>query len=283
MERKGYFCRLLMTTVLIFSVILTVSCGDNKLTNGNTKAAHTESQTKNKNSSKKSSKISKISNSSKLHKGDNSSKSSNTSSIKKTEKKQNIIVFKDENGKVLSEQTVKNGDSAKAPASPKKKGYYFYSWSRSFDKVTGDMVITPVFLKEGCIPQIELDQVEAKVGENVEVRVLVKNNPGIASLAMDIFYDKENLKLTSFNYNTESLNGASTVPFNEKADPPCLSMVNSTDNITGEFEFATLCFEILNGAKGSYPIIISCDDDNVYNIDEVNINFELVNGLITVK
>ena len=151
------------------------------------------------------------------------------------------------------------------------------------DNVTGDIEVTPVYFKDGTVPRIELDRKDVKVGDNVEIKVSIKNNPGIASLALDVIYDKKNVKLTGFTYNKDALNGASTVPYNEKADPPCLSMVNSSNNITGDFEFATLTFKVLEGAKGSCPIIITCDDDNVYNIDEVNINFELVNGLITVK
>lgn len=199
-------------------------------------------------------------------------------------RKNYTVVFKDENGEVLSEQIIDSGGEAEAPKAPEKEGYYFYSWSRSFSKVTGDMVITPIYLKGDSVPQIVADQVTAKAGDKkVAVKVSVKNNPGVASAALDILYDKERLRLTDFVYNTKALHGASTVPYNEKADPLCLSMVNGSENITGDFLFATLYFELLDDSDGNYPIILNCDAENVYNIDEQNIAFKLVNGLITVK
>ncbi len=194
------------------------------------------------------------------------------------------MIFKDENGKTISTQTIKKGTSARKPKTPKKKGYYFYSWSRDVDNIMGDVTVTPVFLKDGTIPQVEAGKVKTNATKkNVAVDVMVKNNPGISSIAIDVVYDKKHLKLRNFNYNTNVLKGSVTVPFNEKADPNCLSMVNSTENITGDFKFATLYFDVLDDTKVSYPIILTCDDENVFNIDEVNVHFELINGLITVK
>lgn len=194
------------------------------------------------------------------------------------------VIFKDEDGKVLSEQKIKCGTAAKAPEAPAKKGYYFYSWSKGFDKVTNDLKITPIYFKNGSTPKISLNKVTAKKGDkNVAVTVSLKNNPGIASAAMDVIYDKSRLRLTNFSYNTDSLKGASTVPFSADADPACLSMVNGSENITGDFDFATLYFDVLENAEGSYPITITYDSDDVYNIDEKNITFTPENGLITVK
>lgn len=221
---------------------------------------------------------------SKIEKTTSSTKKTKKSVSKNKSKDSYTVVFKDEEGKIISKQDITKGVSIKEPKAPKKKGYYFYSWSRSVDKVKKDAVITPVYLKDGSVPQLELSRVEAKAGDkNIEVKVNVKNNPGIASLAFDLIYDKKHLKLTGFKYNTEDLNGASTVPFNSDADPACLSMVNGSENITGDFNFATLYFDVLEGAKGGYPIIVTCDDENVYNIDETNVKLEIVNGLINVK
>ena len=278
MKRIVILLYLVIFVVLCSVVITSCSCNSDKTTKKVTKSSQTESK---KDNSGKSSKSGNTSNS----KNGNSSNASKTSSLNNQDKtpKQCSVVFRDEKGNIISKQKVKNGSAAKTPDAPKKKGYYFYSWSRSVDNVTGDIEVTAVYLKDGTVPQIELERKNAKVGDNVEIKVLIMNNPGIASLSLDVLYDKEYLKLTGFTYNIDALDGAATVPFNEKADPPCLSMVNSRDNITGDFEYATLSFKVLEGSKGSYPITITCDDENVYNIDENNVHFELVNGLITVK
>lgn len=193
------------------------------------------------------------------------------------------VVFKDESGKVISTQTVKDGEAAPEPTAPAKEGYVFKGWSEPVDKITSDKTLTPVYEELGFAPQFEVGKAQAKPGEkDVAVTVSLKNNPGIASLLLDILYDTENLKLTSFEYNKELIKGSSTVPFNEKASPPCLSMVNGAENVTGDGVLATLYFEVSDSAEGGYPIVVSYDKNNVYNIDEENVMFEAVNGIIEI-
>lgn len=199
-------------------------------------------------------------------------------------KDKHTVVFKDENGKVISSQSVYNGESAQVPTAPTKEGYVFIGWSESVDKITEDKTLTPVYEALGFAPQFVVSKAEAKQGEkNVAVTVSLKNNPGIASVLLDILYDTEHLKLTGFEYNKELINGSSTVPFNEKASSPCLSMVNGGENVTGDGVLATLYFEVSVSAVGGYPIVVSYDKNNVYNIDEENVMFEVVNGIIEIN
>ena len=199
-------------------------------------------------------------------------------------KETHTVVFKDENGKVILTQTVKDGDSVPAPTAPPKAGFVFKGWSESIDKVTSDKTIIPVYEPIGSAPAFEIEKVQASKGDkNVEVNVSIKNNPGVASISFDVLYDTDKLKLTGFKYNNDLIKGSSTVPFNEKASTPCLSMVNGAENVTGDGVFATLFFEVSEDADGGYPIIISYDKNNVYNIDEENVSFEIVNGLIEIK
>lgn len=194
------------------------------------------------------------------------------------------VVFKDENGKTLSTQTVKDGGAVPVPSAPEKSGYVFKGWSESVDKITSDKTITPVYEPVGSAPTFEIERVQAAPGDkDVEVTVSIKNNPGIASVLLDILYDTDNLKMTGFEYNTDIIKGSSTVPFNEKATPPCLSVVNGSNNFTGDGVLATLHFDVSDKAEGGYPIVISYDKNNVYNIGEENISFETVNGLIEIK
>lgn len=133
-------------------------------------------------------------------------------------------------------------------------------------------------------PQFIVDKVVAKKGDkSVAVNVSIKNNPGIASVALDINYDVNALTLTNFSYNTDALSGASVVPFNSTAKTPCLSVVNGSSNITGDFTLATLYFDVSDTATGSFDILLSYDEDNVYDINENNVAFDIVKGGVTVN
>lgn len=57
-----------------------------------------------------------------------------------------IVTFKDYNGKVIGKsQTVAFGKSAKAPAAPKRKGYTFAGWDKSFSNVKQNLVVTATY------------------------------------------------------------------------------------------------------------------------------------------
>ena len=192
------------------------------------------------------------------------------------------VVFKDHDGNVLSTQTVNDGEPATPPANPTREGYIFIGWDIAYDHVYDDYTITAVYEEIGDNPSFIIDKVNANSGDkNVAVTVAVKNNPGVAAIALDIMYDTDSLKLTNFTYNSASLNGASTTPFNANAYQPCLYMVNGTNNVEGDFTFATMYFDVLDTAKGICPISVVYDEDNVYNIDEDNIAFDVINGSIT--
>lgn len=132
-------------------------------------------------------------------------------------------------------------------------------------------------------PAFVAESVTAKQGQkNVAVKVSFKNNPGIASVKLMIHYNENAMTLTNFTYNTTALNGAGTIPFMEGVNP-CLYMVNGTADVTGDIEFATLYFEIADNASVTYDIDFSYDEDDVYNIKEKNVAFEIVKGKIAVQ
>ena len=193
------------------------------------------------------------------------------------------VVFKDENGTVIFSQTVSDGEAATPPDPPEKDGYTFVGWNTEFNNVTGDLEILPVYEKIGTDPAFIVDKVYVGASEkNVAVTVMVRNNPGIAAIALDIMYDKSDLTLTGFTYNTEALEGASTTPFSANAYQPCLYMVNGTKDIEGDFLFATMYFDVSETASGTLPISMVYDEDNVYNLAEDNVYFEVSNGFISI-
>ena len=124
----------------------------------------------------------------------------------------------------------------------------------------------------------------AMAGSTVDIDVMVSDNPGVAAISFDVDYDKDNLTLMGFTYNTDALAGASTTPYSESASVPCLYMVNGSQNITGDFTFATLTFKVKENAKNNTTayIKLNYDPDNVYDIGENNISCDITNGAINI-
>jgi hypothetical protein len=61
----------------------------------------------------------------------------------KAKYEQNIytVKFKDDDGAILSTQTVAWNEAAAAPGDPEKEGYTFTGWDKAFDKVTGNLTV----------------------------------------------------------------------------------------------------------------------------------------------
>ena len=56
------------------------------------------------------------------------------------------VVYKDKDGNQIGEvQIIKEGQNAKAPEAPKIDGLEFVGWSASSDKISSDLVITPIY------------------------------------------------------------------------------------------------------------------------------------------
>lgn len=60
------------------------------------------------------------------------------------------VTFVDWDGTVLSTQTVEYGASAEAPEVPKRQGYAFLTWDKSFDQVTEDITVTAQYAEIIC-------------------------------------------------------------------------------------------------------------------------------------
>lgn len=129
-------------------------------------------------------------------------------------------------------------------------------------------------------PQIVVGCKKVRPGGTVDVTVSLKNNPGIASLKLKVDFDSD-LTLTGVAYN-DSTGGNYQQPQTMKS-PVILNWYNGAANSNGDFVFATLTFNVNDNAQiGNKPITVTYDPDDVYNIDENNIVFAVVNGNIDV-
>ena len=130
-------------------------------------------------------------------------------------------------------------------------------------------------------PQFVMASKTAKRGETVEITVALKNNPGIASIALDVAYDSNVLTLNNIVYNME-MGGVPQLP-QTMGSPTRLLWINGYANSHGDFVLATLSFTVKNNATlGDHSITMTYDPDNVYDISETNLPFEVVNGKVTV-
>lgn len=180
---------------------------------------------------------------------------------------------------------------------PARDGYTFLGWSTnseatSAEFVSGDIVdaqeniVLYAVWEEQIIsqnePTIEVESKKARPGSTVEINIAVKNNPGIASLKTKVAFDS-GLTLTAISYNDE-IGGMSLNP-QKTTSPVTLNWYNGAENSMGDWIFATLTFTVDETATAGmeYNIIPTYNADDVYNIDEENINFSVVNGKITVQ
>lgn len=131
-------------------------------------------------------------------------------------------------------------------------------------------------------PTFSADKVIAEAGESVNVRINVKNNHGIASIKLKVEYDEASLVLNSVTYN-ENIGGEFMQP-QKMTSPVTLNWYNGAADSEGDWVYATLRFKVSENAnEGTYPITISYEPDNVYDITETNINFAIENGSVTVE
>ena len=127
-----------------------------------------------------------------------------------------------------------------------------------------------------------VSEAAASAGQkNVAVTISVRGNPGISSIGMLVSFSNQ-LSLRSVVYNTE-IGGEHMQP-QTLTSPVKLIWLSPFHNVTGDWTFATLYFDVSDMAPaGKQGVTISYDPDDVYNMAEQNIAFEIVNGFITIE
>ena len=190
-----------------------------------------------------------------------------------------VVTFKDYDGAVLKTESVKSGQNATPPTNPTRDGYIFIGWDKGLDNISGDTVITAKYQKLSG-PAFVVENVTAHPGdENVAVTISLENNPGIASIGMYVSFDSA-LTLTNIVYNTSM--GGQAVPPQKYTSPAKLTWVSPFADVEGDKVIATLYFTVSDAASGSLPIEITYNENDVYDMTETNINFDVVNNSILI-
>ncbi len=191
------------------------------------------------------------------------------------------VTFVDHDSTVLSTQAVFSGESATPPTDPTREGYVFAGWIGTYTDVLADCTVIATYKANVTAPAVVVDECVARRGGSVAVTVAVCQNPGIASMKLTLVFDNTVLTLDRVVYNT-AIGGQALLPQSKKS-PLTLNWFDGAGNVTGDFVFATLYFTVSDAASaGNYTIEASYNADDIYNIEETNIEFAVISGKITV-
>ena len=193
------------------------------------------------------------------------------------------VTFADYDGSTLKTETVEAGKDATPPADPVREGYTFIGWDGSYTNVMADVTVTACYSENSTDPAFIFGTASAKPGDtDVAVTIALKNNPGVASIALTLQYDKSALTLTGFTYNNKDKFGGSAVSFNPAVTVPKLNWVNYEAEVAEDIDFATLYFSVSPSASGSYTVSATYDPDDIYNFLEESVVFAVRDGGIRV-
>ena len=193
------------------------------------------------------------------------------------------VVFMDKDETVLEQKIVSKGSSVLPPQAPNHEGYTFARWDKSLKNIRSDQTIRAIY-QEVVSPTIAVENIYIDATQKTAtVSVSIHQNPGIASLFLNISYD-HHLTLEKVEYN-KAFGDYVTSP-EPYSSPQNICMVSPFKNITEDGVFATLTFSIGGisdlGSNGKISIHLGYDQENTFNVDYEDEVFSVVDGSITV-
>ena len=119
-------------------------------------------------------------------------------------------------------------------------------------------------------------------GETVDVDIAMTNNPGIASIGLNVGYDSDVLTVEKITFN--SAMGGTTQTSQLTKNPVKLIWISSTSNFNGDAAVATITFRVNANITDSIAtnVELTYDPDDIYNIAEDPIDCEVINGVVNV-
>jgi len=131
---------------------------------------------------------------------------------------------------------------------------------------------------------MRVSQESESVGNTVNVRISLENNPGIASIRVQVSYD-DFLTLENVEFNAALGGQAQTSDYLNNASPITLIWVNAFSNFTEDGLFATLCFRINDNAveETFSEISVTYNVSDIYNADEQDVYLNVINGSVYVQ
>ena len=126
---------------------------------------------------------------------------------------------------------------------------------------------------------IEFGQVTATPGSRVEVPVVIRQNPGIATFRFWIGYDMQALTLVSVEKGEALKKG--TLKYSVDETDTAVTWFN-VSNITGDGELFKLVFDVSADAAGDYPLTVSYRAEDIANASLQLVECTVQDGLIRV-
>ena len=138
----------------------------------------------------------------------------------------------------------------------------------------------PVTIASGTeTPAFVVSSVVSVPGDMANVEIFIRNNPGVASVKVTVYYDVS-LVLNSISYGND-LGGVSQLP-NALSSPVILNWVTLSPS-ENDVVFATLSFTVKPNAQlGEKAVTLTYEPDDVFDIDEGNIYFDVENGAVNI-
>ncbi|MDY4187025.1 MAG: dockerin type I domain-containing protein, partial [Candidatus Borkfalkiaceae bacterium] len=128
---------------------------------------------------------------------------------------------------------------------------------------------------------IEIESPSVIGGKSVDVKIDLKNSPGVASVICDVTFDESILTLNSFTYGEEFAKNGETPPL---LNSPLRLCWSDLINVSGNKTFATLNFTAKKvEADCVSAITLTYEKSNVINLDEEDVEFAVKNGELTIK
>lgn len=197
------------------------------------------------------------------------------------------VTFQDYDGTVLKTESVEEGKAAIAPIDPVRDGYMFIGWDSDFSNVISELVVVAQYSYiNDTDPVVIVDKVTANAGDQVQVTVSLKNNPGIVGMTLRLIYDESVMMLTNVT------RGAALSEMTQFVLPTDLSSgcrfpwaavtVNFSDATNGEILILT--FSISDSAMdGTYAVLMTYDSGAIVDNDLMPVPVKIQNGGITVN
>ena len=136
--------------------------------------------------------------------------------------------------------------------------------------------IFPAFAAERDCFVFSVDTVNATPGETVDVAIWLKNNPGVTSVKLTVEYDSA-LTLVRVTPNGEL--GGNFLVSPDGRYPVILNWYDGLQNVTDDCMLAVLTFAVPeNGGQSAFPVTITCDPDDIFDVNEEQVAFAIENG-----
>ncbi len=146
---------------------------------------------------------------------------------------------------------------------------------------TKNVEYIPVY--DETAPRISMTSTNAKLGDEIEMKVNIENNPGITALRLVIGYDEEALEMTGFSFG-DALSSMNKGTSEYYGSDYSFSMYSATADLTDCGTIAIIKFKIKDDAEnGEYSITISYDSDDIFNFDGDCVDFDIETGAVMVN